>query len=394
MQFGNKHRVCLEHYELEGSLNMNAEKNRLRSKTWHILLCGAVLLSAAGCAAENTDTRQVVEESGQKITVLDNTSEPVYTELKLEDIRKVEGVRGTDFAGEDVMVVSRENRSLPAQDIEGQKRYPLNLYLHTLSTGEETPLMEGELNYGAPQMSPDKTHVFFKEMYDVTGFGYIMDLAGGAPVKISDAEFRMEEGKWADDGHVIFPDMEGNIISADVSGKQETLLKTGIPYVHEVVQTGSRILYVTGEDSQLSAYDTVTKATKVLGQNVVWAVPSPDGSRLAIVERIGRGEMTLKLCDSEGNEQSSLASGQQVFGTSWSPDGQLLAYAVTASGSADDQQDLFITRVETGEQTPVLNDIHVADLLHWSPSGKKLLATTTMLKDNVYQFLTYVVSLS
>ncbi|MFD2882179.1 hypothetical protein ACFTAO_50275 [Paenibacillus rhizoplanae] len=74
----------------------------------------------------------------------------------------------------------------------------------------------------------------------------------------------MEEGKWADDAHVIYPDMEGNILSADVTGKQETIVKTGIPYVHEVVQTGSRILYVTGEDSQLSAYDTVTKQTKVL----------------------------------------------------------------------------------------------------------------------------------
>jgi TolB protein len=71
-----------------------------------------------------------------------------------------------------------------------------------------------------------------------------------------------------------------------------------------------------------------------------------------------------------------------------------IAYAVTAAGSADDQQDLFITEVETGEQTPVLNDIRLSDQLHWSPSGKKLLATATVLKDNFYQFLTYVVSLS
>ncbi|MFC6653833.1 PD40 domain-containing protein [Paenibacillus rhizoplanae] len=372
---------------------MNHERHRAWGKIWSILLCGAVLLSVTACSTENTDTREVVEKAGRKITVLDNISEPVYTKLKLAGIQKVEGVRGTDFAGEDVMVVTKENRSLPSQVIEGQERYPLNLYLHTLSTGEEAPLQTGELNYGAPQMSPDKTHVFYKELHDITGFGYIMDLSGGAPVKVSDGEFRVEEGKWADDAHVIYPDMEGNILSADVTGKQETIVKTGIPYVHEVVQTGSRILYVTGEDSQLSAYDTVTKQTKVLRKDVIWAVPSPDGSRLAIVERNGRGEMTLKLCDSEGNEQSKLASGQQIFGTSWSPDGKLLAYAVTAAGATDDQQDLFITEVETGEQTPVLNDFHLANSLHWSPSGKKLLATATVLKDNIYQFLTYVVSL-
>ncbi|MEK4003186.1 hypothetical protein [Paenibacillus sp. FSL H3-0333] len=373
---------------------MNHKSHRAWGKIWSILLCGAVLLSVTACSTESTDTREVIEKAGRKITVLDNISEPVYTKLKLAGIQKVEGVRGTDFAGEDVMVVTKENRSLPPQVIEGQERYPLNLYLHTLSTGEEAPLQTGELNYGAPQLSPDKTHVFYKELYDPTGFGYIMDLSGGAPVKVSDAEFRVEEGKWADDAHVIFPDMEGNILSADVTGKQETIVKTGIPYVHEVVQTGSRILYVTGEDSQLSAYDIATKQTKVLRKNVIWAVPSPDGSQMAIVERIGRGEMTLKLCDSEGNEQSKLASGQQIFGTSWSPDGKLLAYAVTAAGPTDDQQDLFITEVETGEQTPVLNDFHLADPLHWSPSGKKLLATATVLKDNIYQFLTYVVSLS
>lgn len=373
---------------------MNPEKKIRAGKAWGLLLCGAVLLSVTACSAENTESRQVVEKSGKKITVMDNISESVYTQLKLEGIDKAEGVRGTDFVSEDVIVVNKENRNLPPQTIEGQERYPYNLYLHTLSTGKDTPLQEGEETYGAPQLSPDKTHLFYKELHEATGLGYIMDLATGDSVKVSDAEFRSEEGTWSDNEHVIFPDMEGNIVSTDVGGKQETVLKTGIPYVHEVIRTGSRILYVTGEDSQLSAYDTGTKQTKVLKKNVMWVVPSPDGSTLAIVERKGPGEMVLKLCDSEGNERSQLATGQQIFGTSWSPDGSKLAYATTAAGSADDQQDLFITEAESGEQTPVLNDIHLSDTLHWSPSGKKLLATASVLKDNAYQFLTYVVSLS
>ncbi|KAI7273283.1 hypothetical protein KC345_g7022 [Hortaea werneckii] len=325
---------------------------------------------------------------------MDNTSESVYTRLKLEGIDKVEGVRGTEMVSEDIFVVSKENHNSPPQVIEGQERYPVNLYLHTLSTGGETPLKEGTQNYGAPQLSPDKTHLFYKELYEGTGLGYIMDLATGTSVKVSDAEFSNEEGKWSDNEHVIFPDMEGNIMSADVNGKQETVLKTGVRYVHGVIQSGSRILYVTGEDSQLNAYDTGTKQTKVLKKNVDWVIPSPDGSRLAIVERIGPGERVLLLCDSDGNEQSRLAAGQQIFGTSWSPDGSKLAYAITTAGAADDQEDLFITEVETGEQTPVLNDIHLSDHLRWSPSGKKLLAATAVLKDNAYQSITYVVSLS
>ncbi|WNS41927.1 hypothetical protein [Paenibacillus sp. MMS20-IR301] len=373
---------------------MKPEHKRRHGNMRRILICGTVLLSIAGCSTENTETRQVVEKAGQTITVLDNRSESVYTQLKLAGIDKIEGVRGTEFVSEDMIVVNKENRSLAPQVIEGQERYPRNLYLHTLSTGGETPLQEGEQNYGAPLMSPDKTHLFYKELYDATGLGYIMELSTGNSVKASGAEFRSEEGRWSDNGHVIYPDMEGNIISADLNGKQETVLATGIPYVHEVVQTGSRILYVTGEDSQLSAYDTGTKQTKALKKNVMWAVPSPDGSRLAIVERTGPGVMVLKLCDSEGNEQSVLATGQQIFGTGWSPDGSKLAYATSAAGAADDQEDLFITEVETGEQTPVLNDIHLSDQLRWSPSGKKLLASATVLKDNAYQFITYVISLS
>ncbi|MNO18002.1 translocation protein TolB [compost metagenome] len=373
---------------------MNSKKSIRLGKAGVILLSGAVLLSTAACSSENTETRQTVEKSGQKITVMDNTSESVYTKLKLEGIDKIEGVRGTDFAGEDTVVVEKENRNLPPQTVEGQERYPHNLYLRTLSTGTETPLQEGGKNYGAAQLSPDKKQLFYKELYDATGLGFIMNLATGTSVRASDAEFRSEEGSWADNEHVIYPDMEGTIVKAGVNGKQEVVVKTGIPYVHEVVQTGSRILYVTGEDSQLIAYDTETKQSKVLKKNVLWVIPSPDGSRLAIVERTKPGEMVLLLCDSEGGEQSRLAAGQQIFGTSWSPDGSKLAYATTAASATEDQDGLFITEVETGEQTPVLNDIEVADQLRWSPSGKKLLASVSVLKDNAYQFITYVVRLS
>ncbi len=104
--------------------------------------------------------------------------------------------------------------------------------------------------------------------------------------------------------------------------------------------------------------------------------------------------MVLVLCDSEGNEQTELASGQQVFGTSWSPDGSKLAYSLTAENPADDQNGVFITELESGEQTQLLGDIEIADQLRWSPSGKKLLASASVLKDNKYEFTTYVIRLS
>lgn len=358
------------------------------------MAAAALLLSVSACGEGDTDTRQVVEKAGTRITVMDNTSEPVYTKLKLEGIDRIEGMRAMDFVSEDILVVDQENRKLPPETVEGVERYPRNLYLHNLSSGSRTPLLEGERNYGAAQLSPDKKHLFYKEVYESTGIGYLMNLDTGASVKADEAEFRTEEGEWADNEHVIFPDMEGSIRRTDVNGVQQTVFKPGPPYVHEVVQSGSTIYYVTGEDSQLAAYDTSTKQAKNLNKNVLWVIPSPDGSKLAIVKRTRPGEMVLVLCDAEGSELSTLASGQQVFGTSWSPDGSKLAYAMTSENAAEDQDGLFISEVETGEQTPVLADIQAADQLRWSPSGKKLLASTSVLQDNAYRAITYVIRLS
>ncbi|MNN17310.1 translocation protein TolB [compost metagenome] len=358
------------------------------------VVLGTALVLTTACSSGNTESRQVVDKSGTQITVMDNTSESVYTKLKLEGIDKVEGVRGMDWVSEDVIAVDKENRNLTPQMIEGTERYPHNLYLHNLSSGEETALQEGDKNYGSAQLSPDKKHILYKEAEDVVGLGYIMNLGTGASVKVDEAPFRLEEGEWTDDGHVIFPSMDGTVYRADVQGVKETVMKPGEAYVHEVGQSGNIIYYVTGEDMQLSAYDTETKQTKVLKKSVAWVIPSPDGSKLAIVKRTKPGEMVLVLCDSEGNEQSELASGQQVFGTSWSPDGSKLAYSLIAENPADDQNGVFITTLETGEQTPLLGDIEIADQLRWSPSGKKLLASSAVLKDNAFQITTYVIRLS
>ncbi|WP_379128312.1 hypothetical protein [Paenibacillus sp. sgz500958] len=378
--------------------------NRKVGKAALILLSSVSLLSAAACSTGGAETQKVVESAGHKITVMDNTTESVYTKLQLEGIGKTEGFRGMDwYTGEqtaanngsgNVLVVDKENKDMPPVTVEGEERYPHNLYLHNFVTGEESLLKESENSLGFAQLSPDGKHMFYKEVYEATGIGYIMDLATGESVKAGDAEFMVTEGEWADNEHVIYPNMEGNIVKTDVSGNSEIAVDTGVGYVHNVVQSGSIIYYIAHEDSQLIAYNTETQTSSVLKKNVMWIIPSPDGGKLAIVKRTGSGEMALVLCDSSGNEQSAapLASAMQIFGTSWSPDGSMLAYTTMAENG--NESSLFITEVETGEQTPVMNDIQVSDKLRWSPSGKQLLAATAVLKENKYVFITYVITLS
>ena len=371
---------------------MKTKIRNIKGRATLILLSTMCMLSITACGVGDTEARQIVEKSGHTITVMDNTTESVYTKLKLEGIEKLDGVRGMDWLSENVLVVDHENKALPPVTVEGEERYPRNLYLHDLSAGQETPLKEEGKTLGFPLMSPDKKHVFYKETYESTGIGYIMDLETRVSVKTGDYEFMTTEGEWIDNEHVIFPSMEGNIISADVRGMSEVVVDTGTAYVHNVVQSGNRIYYIAHEDSQLFVYDTDTKQSKVIKKDVMWVIPSPDGSQLAIVKRTASTEMTLFLCDNEGNEQTAWASGTQVFGTSWSPDGSMVAYTTISENGNENR--LFITEVETGEQTPISNDIQASDKLRWSPSGKKLLASAAVMKDNVYQFITYIIKLS
>lgn len=374
---------------------MNSKNTGRLARAGLVLISTAVLMSTAACSTGNAEPRQVIEQSGRKITVMDNTSESVYTRLKLEGIDKIERVRGLDWAGEDSIVVDKENRTLTPVTVEGQELYPHNLYFHDLPSGDETPLIEGSQNYGFAQLSSDKKHMMYMEMEDSIGTGYILSLETGASVKVNDMPFRSEEGEWTDNEHFIFPDMEGTVLKTDVNGTRETVLKPEGVYVHEVVQSGSSVYYVMGEDMELFAYDIETKQSKKILTGVVWVIPSPDGSRLAVVKRTKPGEMVLTLTDTEGNEQQSrLAAGQQIYGTSWSPDGSKLAYSLTAADAGSDQDGVFITEVETGEQTQILGDIEASNQLRWSPSGKKLLAASAVLKDNAYQSITYVIRLS
>lgn len=353
-------------------------------------LAGLVTLSA--CGADVSEGHRVIEKSGQKITVMDNTTDSVYTKLKLKSIDKMEGVRGMDWVGENIIAVDKENRNLPPETIEGQERYPHNLYIHDLESGQEEPLKEGNESLGAGIVSPDGKHLFYKEVHEATGIGYIMNMETREAVPVSQAEFMATEGEWADNEHVIYPDMKGDIIRTDLQGKSELLLSPGAGFLHNVVQSGSVIYYIARDDSELTAYDTGTKQSRVIKKNVDWAVPSPDGSLLALVIREGPGEVKLVVTDPAGNEQSTLDTGMQIFGSSWSPDGSKIAYNVSAEGGSANR--LFITEVDTGEQTPISDDMQASDKLRWSPSGKKLLASTSVLKDNKIQFTTYVISLS
>lgn len=351
-----------------------------------VMAAAAALTLLAGCMPQPDSTSVVHLEADQTevssnpattsdITVKDNTNASVYADLKLEDIQQIEGVRGQDWLSEDEVVVNRQNDAGEPTEFSDGEILPQGLYVHTLADGKEKTIIADNTNWGGAKLSPDKKHLFYQEIFEMTGVGYIMDLETGESVQIADGREILIDGAWLDNDLFVYGNIEGQLFQTDLSGKSEQLLDLADAGQRASgIETVGDIVYYTGlNEQELFAYHTSTKELERFGSGILWAIPAPDGSQLALVKRTGQTEMTLMLTDLAGNEKKTLATGTQVFGTSWSPDGKRLAYTVT---SADDgsKDGFYISDVNTGEAFMISSDLADAgDAMKWSPSGTKIM---------------------
>lgn len=107
--------------------------------------------------------------------------------------------------------------------------------------------------------------------------------------------------------------MKGELVSAALDGTTKVLVETGNFNVRSIKVSNNVIYYITGEDGQLNAYDTMTGEVRQVLKSVEWVIPSNDGTRLAIVKRTADTKRALVLTDLEGNEKATLARGTQIL---------------------------------------------------------------------------------
>lgn len=322
------------------------------------------------CGLQNQNDNVIIEKKHKKITVLTKNEEVVTNELALEKIDRYEGTRGVDWLSEESILIERKNTDLPktAMTDNGQYVHHINLFSYDLMQNKLKVISGEENGQVGAIISPDKKHIFYKQSIDGnTGTGYIIDVNNKKKVKVSEVDKIFAfEGRWLNNNEVIFPTLDQQMYTADVQGN--------------IVKINPNT-------------DKVTSLKKKLGGiKVEWVIPSPDKKKFAIVRKITQTKRELFITDTNGKKTVTLAKGTQIFGSSWSPDSKSLAFSVISEDKGE--RGLFVIDVNTRKITQLSTDLdEISGPITWSPSGKKLLVSKVIMKNNKNEFVAYILTL-
>lgn len=324
-----------------------------------------------GCGLEHQINSSVIEKNNKTITVLTKNEEVVTNSLALKKIDRYEGIRGTDWLNENTILIEQKNTDLPKTKVTEDRQLDrhINLFTYDLRTKKSKVISGEEYDQVGAIISPDKKHIFYKQSTDgTTGTGYIIDINSKKKVKVSAVDKILavsSEGRWINNNEIIYPTIDHQMYTADVKGK------------------------VVKIDPNTDAVYALKK--KLGGIKVEWVIPSPNKKKFAVVKKISKTKRELFITDANGKKTVTLAKGTQIFGSSWSPDSKTLAFSVVSEDKGE--RGLFVIDVNTKKITQLSTDLDdISGPITWSPSGKKLLVSKVIVKNNKNQFVTYVLT--
>ncbi|EFM08666.1 putative lipoprotein [Paenibacillus curdlanolyticus YK9] len=363
-----------------------------RRSAMMLLASGIAISLLAGCSSSASEERVVIQKPDKEINVITPEKKPVEEAVEVDRIDKFEGVRGMDWLTESEIIISRENKERPPITVEGEKRYPLNLFAYDLNTGKERLLVADENNKHAnfAVLSPSKAYMFYKMNIEESAYAYILNLKTGEKKQVSEELVPIRDGVWDGDDTVVFAGIPGQVFAAHPDRNTEKLLSDAGRAMNPVMSQG--VLYYT-DMLTLKAYQPKSGKTSTISAKVENVMPSPDGNQLAIVKMTGDTERTLVITDLKGNVKKTLSTGTQIFGVSWSPDGTKLAYNLIDEAE-NGVKGIVVANASTGKTTFATIDVpYASDPVAWSPSGKKLVASTFINDDKGNRVVTYVIKL-
>lgn len=355
-----------------------------------LITAGFILMvTFLACTPYQGSNRQIIDAGGKKITLISDT-DSAYNGLTLQKISLIKDVHAFEWVDEYTILVSKENKNYHKILTDSGMIYPQNLYLYNLKTSELKLIIGSDKNMGNAVLSPDRTHVFYKEgIENLTGF--ILDLKTKQKIQVTNQDsIYPTDGQWIDNDNVVFSTLpEGKIYVVNTKGNL-SLLANVKGNSSNTIKIKNDLYYSIGEKLYKLGINSNDK--KVLREDVDWLIPSPNQSQFALVKHSAKTKRTLILADLMGNELKTFSEGTQIMGTSWSSDGSKLAYTIACESNVD--AGLFVVDVKSGKVVQLAVDIqYVSDSVKWSPSGNRLLASNFTTRNNEHSFVSYIIDL-
>ena len=176
------------------------------------------------------------------------------------------------------------------------------VYLLTVGTGEQRPLIETPNMTFAPRFSPDGRSVVFSMAVAGNTDIYRVPVAGGPPERLTTAPGIDTGGSYSPDGRRI---------------------------VFESDRGGSQQLYVMNADG------TDQGRISFGGGGYATPVWSPRGDRIAFT-KIGGGRFRIGVMTPAGRDEKLLTESWHDEGPSWAPNGRAIIFFRSAQGASGD----------------------------------------------------------
>lgn len=341
-----------------------------------ILVQGVLALGLYRSKGQNTD---------EKDTVISSYS------LEFSKVKRIEGIYPLGWLDEENIIIKKENKSKGLVEKEdGLKGYPVNIYKYNIKTGEERVLIEAKKDIEYAVVSPNRKNIFYEEGSELTGTGYIHNLASNKAIQITEQdEIPLGIGRWTDDNSVIlFSYTKGVVFTVSVNGDKREIVPKTEGFMRDPIRVGDKVYYVSN-DYKLYKYDLATKKTELLLQELAEYIPSRDGLHFASVP-LGRKGIDLR--DENGEKKIDIYDGVGVGGFSWSPCGNKLAYLVSDKSGKGDS--LFVASLSSGKSVKVAENIPQSfPYIFWSPSGRKLLIPAYEKNDDKQKFIALLIEI-
>lgn len=341
------------------------------------ILLKSMLLAflVTACAPLQSDGRLTIEQSGESITVLEETETSAGTpSIAVVALTAYPGVEMSDWLDDNTLILSKENHALEKLTLaESGEAYPTSLFTHSLE-GNTYSLLKAQpgTNLMNAILSPNKKSLLYTDYTVGDPLYHVMDLASGKSFPLrSEAIADAMSAHWSSDNTILGASYTGGAYTATAEGKIDVLeeFTDKAPVVLEKI--GEAVYYTSSDDETLRRLEADNTSTSLALPGVYAVAASPDEKKLLVLQGEG-GQMVLSLYDPASAVQTRLASGVQVSAMSWSADQRFIAYSLKSDQNGRVQSALYVYDLLTQTSQMIAVDV---EALHtrWSPSGEKLL---------------------